>query len=77
MAGGVRDLSPAQRAALGSNEIAARLPGAHAEVTAIMAAIQVGLRPTAMGVSRPICLFCIPFIVRTGGRITSPTTVVR
>ena len=38
VAGGARDLTPAQRHLLTSDEIAARLPGAHAEITALTSA---------------------------------------
>jgi RHS repeat-associated protein len=76
VAGGVRDLTPAQRALLGPGEIAAKLPGAHAEVTAIQAAQQAGLTPEAMAVTRVICPQCAAAIEAIGGALTSPTTAV-
>ncbi len=74
VAGGARDLNPAQRAALRPGETAARLPGAHAEVTALRAAEGSGVTPRAMGVSRRICPNCQTAIEESGGRLTSPTT---
>lgn len=74
VAGGARDLTPAQRAMLGHGETAARLPGAHAEVTAITHAQGAGLTPQALAVTRVICPQCAAVIEATGGRLTSPTT---
>ena len=76
IAGGARDLTPAQRALLGSGEIAAKLPGAHAEVTALNAARGLGATPEAMAVTRAICPACAAAIEASGGTITSPTTVI-
>jgi len=76
IAGGARDLTPAQRALLGPGEIAAKLPGAHAEVTAIQAARGAGLTPQAMAVTRPICPQCATAIEASGGTVTSPTTAI-
>ncbi len=76
VAGGARDLTPAQRALLGPGEIAAKLPGSHAEVTAIQAAKQAGLTPEAMAVTRPICPGCSAAIKASGGSVTSPKTAV-
>jgi RHS repeat-associated protein len=76
VASGVRDLTPAQRALLGSGEIAARLPGAHAEVTALQTARQIGAIPEAMAVTRTICPQCAAMIEASGGTLTSPTTVI-
>jgi RHS repeat-associated protein len=76
IAGGARDLSPAQRALLGSGEIAARLPGAHAEVTALSAARALGATPEAMAVTRAICPQCAAAIEGSGGTITSPTRAI-
>ncbi|MCL2726735.1 MAG: RHS repeat-associated core domain-containing protein, partial [Polyangiaceae bacterium] len=74
IAGGARDLTPAQRAALLPGEIAARLPGAHAEVTAIETARGLGATPQAISVTRPICPECAAAIEASGGTLTSPTT---
>jgi hypothetical protein len=76
VAGGARDLTPAQRALLGPGETAARLQGAHAEVTALRAAEGAGVAPRAIGVTRPICPSCKQAIEASGGRLTSPTTAV-
>ena len=53
-AGAQRDLSPAQRAALHDGELAAKLPGEHAEVTVMNHANQAGLHPRDIGVSRDL-----------------------
>jgi len=74
LASGGRDLSPAQRALLGPGEVAARSPGAHAEITTLEHAAQNGLAPSQMAVSRTICPECRAAIERSGGRLTSPTT---
>ncbi len=76
VAGGARDLTPAQRAILGEGEIAAKLPGAHAEVTALEAARAMGATPEAMAVTRAICPSCQVVISQAGGTLTSPTTVI-
>jgi RHS repeat-associated protein len=52
-----RSLSRAQQAALQAGEVAARGEG-HAEVTAINAAREMGLRPVEVAASRPICTAC-------------------
>jgi hypothetical protein len=49
VAGGGPDLTPAQRALLGAGETLARLPGAHAEVTALTHAAETGLTPGDRG----------------------------
>ncbi len=76
VAGGARDLSPAQRAALRSGETPASSPGAHAEVTALGHAASSGARPRAMGASRPFCASCAAAITESGGRVISGTTAV-
>jgi tRNA(Arg) A34 adenosine deaminase TadA len=76
VAGGARDLVPAQRALLGPGEIAARLPGAHAELTVIQAAQKAGLSPEAMAVTRAICPQCASAIEASGGALTSRTTAI-
>jgi RHS repeat-associated protein len=74
VAGGARDLTPAQRAVLAPGEVAARLPGEHAEITALQHAADNGLTPGAIGVTRPICPSCQAAIEGSGGKLTSPTT---
>jgi Cytidine and deoxycytidylate deaminase zinc-binding region len=76
VAGGARDLTPAQRALLGPGEIAARAPGVHAEATALGEAARMGATPLEMAVTRVICPQCAAAIEASGGRLTSPTTVV-
>lgn len=74
VAGGGRDLTAAQRGALGAGETAARAPGAHAEVTALRQAAASGATPRNLATTRPICANCAAEIRATGGRVTSPTT---
>jgi RHS repeat-associated protein len=76
VAAGGRDLSPAQRALLGPGEVAAKLPGAHAEVTALQHAAENGLTPQALGVTRDICPACQAAIRASGGTLTSARTAV-
>lgn len=66
---GGRDLSPAQRALAQDGDVLGRLPGAHAEVTALDAASKAGLNPTQIAVSRPICPACQTAIENSGGRV--------
>jgi len=76
LAAGGRDLSPAQRALLTPDEVAAKLPDAHAETTLLNYATQNDLTPTEMAVSRQICPACRAAIEQSGGQLTSPTTAV-
>jgi hypothetical protein len=73
---GGRDLSPAQRALMAPGEVAAKLPGAHAEVTALEHAARNGLTPAELAVSRAICPTCRAAIGQSGGQLTSPTTAI-
>jgi lipoprotein-anchoring transpeptidase ErfK/SrfK len=72
--GGKVDLTPAQRAALGPGEMAAKLPGQDAEITVLQGAAENGLTPQALGVTRPICSECQAAIEQSGGTLTSSTT---
>jgi len=74
IAGGARDLTPAQRALLGPGEIAARAPGVHAEVTALDTAASIGATPSELVATRPICDVCAAVIESLGGTLTSRTT---
>jgi RHS repeat-associated protein len=74
LASGGRDLSQAQQALANEEDLLARMPGAHAEVTALQAASKAGLTPSEMAVSRLICSECQAFIENTGGTITSGGT---
>ncbi|NJL26804.1 MAG: hypothetical protein HC897_02455 [Thermoanaerobaculia bacterium] len=60
----------------GAALFSSRLPGAHAEVTALTHAQQNGLAPQGMAVTRAICPQCARAIEASGGTLTSPTTVV-
>lgn len=72
-AGGVRDLTPAQRAVAQSVDAStAALPGAHAEVTAIKNAQQNGQLPQFLETTTNICPDCAAFIESTGGAVTGP-----
>lgn len=55
LAGGVRDLSPAQRALAGPDDVLGKAPGLHAETTAMKTAADEGLRPAAIGTSKDFC----------------------
>lgn len=54
----------------------AKLPGAHAEVTAMEQAQQSGARMRGMRTSRDICEDCADAIESAGGQVTSPRTAV-
>ena len=73
--GAKRDLTPAQRDAvrdMGSEP--AKLKDAHAEVTAMHRADELGLTKRDMGTSRDICPGCQQAIEDSGGRVTGPRT---
>jgi hypothetical protein len=70
IASGGRDLSPAQRALTGPGDVLGKLPGAHAEVTAIDAASKAGLTPAEIAASRPICPACQAAITESGGQVS-------
>lgn len=63
------DLSPAQRALAQEGDLLGRLPGAHAEVTSLDAAVKAGLSPTQIAVSRPICSGCQTVIQNSGVQV--------
>jgi RHS repeat-associated protein len=75
-ASGGRDLTRAQRAALTSDEVAARMPGAHAEVTALEHASANGLKPLQLNASRPFCAGCTRAIEQAGGQVVSPSHAI-
>lgn len=76
IAGGARDLTPAQRALLQAGEIAAKQPGAHAETTALAQAAKMGATPRALVATRDFCASCRIAIIKSGGQITSPRSAV-
>jgi hypothetical protein len=71
---GVRDLSPAQRAALTPGEIAAKAPGEHAEITVLKGAAENGLTPRSMATTRDMCPSCQAAVEKSGGTVTGPRT---
>ncbi len=71
LASGVRDLDPEQRALAGENDLLGRLPGEHAEITALDRAYKAGLTPAQMAVSREICPICRLVIWARRGRISN------
>jgi RHS repeat-associated protein len=71
-AGGTRDLDKAQRAAMGAGECAAKLPGAHAEITLFNHASNNGLTPVTLSTSTKICPACAAAIKKLGGNVTGP-----
>lgn len=64
-------LTPAQRSMLKAGEIEGKGLG-HAEVTGVNAAREMGLTPTGVGASRPICPTCASFIKDQGITPLSP-----
>jgi RHS repeat-associated protein len=74
--GGKRDLDPVQRAMLEGGEISAKLKGAHAEITVLTKAEQLGATPLAIGTSRPFCDECRAELCARGATITGPMTAV-
>jgi hypothetical protein len=76
IAGGTRDLDPAQRAALAGREIAAKAPRLHAEVTALYKAASIGATPSELAVTRTICPECAAVIESLGGKLASRTTAI-
>ncbi|MCG3128343.1 MAG: hypothetical protein CHACPFDD_03227 [Phycisphaerae bacterium] len=76
VAGGSRDLTPAQRALLRPGEVAARLPRRHAQVTALTHASQSNLLPKVLTASRPFCPECVQAIEAAGGVVINPTTAM-
>jgi hypothetical protein len=76
IAGGKRDLNPAQRSLAGPGDVLAKNPNEHAEITALIEARQRGLQVQAIGTSRPFCSACEQTLRQNGARITSPTTAV-
>lgn len=76
VAGGSRDLNPAQLKTLGRGEIAAKAPHTHAEITAFDEAARIGAIPSELAVTRTICPQCAAVIESLGGKLTSRTTAV-
>jgi RHS repeat-associated protein len=76
VAGGTRDLTPLQRAALSGGELAAKMTGEHAEITALRRAGELGLTPSALAVTREICPGCRAAIEGAGGVLTGLTSAI-
>ena len=76
IAAGTRDLAKVQRALLGPGEVAAKLPGAHAEATALHHATQNGLTARQLVTSWDICPACRALIDAHGGVVTGPRSAV-
>jgi len=74
--GGRRDLAPKQHVLLRDDEVPAKLPGAHAEITVLWKAFARGYTPRALATSRPICPECRPMIEAFGGKLITPTLVI-
>lgn len=70
--GGVRDLSPAQRALARDGDLLTRQPGAHAEVTVVNGARNAGLTPDEIVTTTNICPACQRFLEGTGATVTGP-----
>ena len=64
-------LRSSQRSALTAGEVAAQGTG-HAEVTAVNAAKSMGLTPTGVAASRPICSECADFLKQEGVQPLTP-----
>ncbi|WP_257479121.1 RHS repeat-associated core domain-containing protein [Acidipropionibacterium jensenii] len=69
---GKRDIGPGQRALLSDNEIEARRPGVHAELTVVQEANKRGLSPNEVVTSWNICPSCQSFLKDEGATITGP-----
>jgi hypothetical protein len=76
VAGGKRDLEPSQRSLIRPGERPAKFPGAHAETTVLLEALNAGLLPRALATTRTICADCAGTIEDLGGVLTSKTTAV-
>lgn len=72
LAGGARDLSPAQRALAGPGDVLGRLPGEHAAITALKAAGEAGLTPQGIATTTNICPACRAALEEAGATITGP-----
>jgi hypothetical protein len=72
---GTRDLDSYQRSLLDpEEEVEARLPGAHAEITVLHKLQNLGSTPRALTCTRPICPDCQRAIESLGGQLDSPKT---
>jgi hypothetical protein len=74
--GGRRDLDPVQKALIQPGEIAAKLPGAHAEITVLAKAKKEGLTPRTLVSTRRICDQCRSAIDDADGVLIDKHTAV-
>ncbi|GAC1477126.1 MAG: hypothetical protein NVS1B16_08030 [Pseudarthrobacter sp.] len=72
IAGGVRDLTPGQRALARAGDILGKAPGSHAEITALKAASEAGLTPSGIATTTNICSACRSALEESGASITGP-----
>lgn len=75
---GVRDLSPTQKTLATQLGLqATKKAGAHAEVTVIDAAKQIGAKPSSLSVAgQKICSACASRITESGGRLIDDSTAI-
>jgi len=73
---GARDLGPAQTALARSDEILAKLPGAHAELTVLTKARALGLSPKELIATKAFCPSCRAYLEKAGAKIVGPQRAV-
>ncbi len=73
-ASGTRDLEPLQRALLQSGEVSASLAEAHMEMTALDAAVRMGVTPNVLVSTVKICPICRLMIEESGGVLPTKYT---
>jgi tRNA(Arg) A34 adenosine deaminase TadA len=76
VASGGRDLAPLQINSLRPGEVLAKLPGTHAEITALSKAQEAGVVPRVLVTTRPICPACATAIKSMGGQLIDETTAI-
>ena len=73
-ASGTRDLEPLQRATLQAGEVPASLSRAHMEMTALDAAVRMGVTPNVLVSTVKICPVCQLMIEESGGVLATKYT---
>jgi hypothetical protein len=73
---GTRDLDRAQQMLLRKGEIAAKRPGAHAEITVLAEAQRRRARPIAIATSWDMCANCQKSLEEAGAIILDPRTAI-
>jgi hypothetical protein len=76
VASGKRDLTLKQQSLIRAGERAAKLPGAHGEITALSEAMKAGLVPRALATTWTICPECKAVVESLGGVLTGKTTAI-